>query len=113
LSKGCALCEKKVIDMLNDFLTKRMTLAASDGEEHFDAEFNVRVVKDADRYYRATYYGGAESWNLRDGHMFDVLTRLMKYNPGSKAVIWAHNSDVGDARYTGISKRREHSIGQL
>ena len=113
LSKGYAPCEKEVVSMLNDLLKKRLELAQKDGEEFLDAEFNARVVRDAERYYRAMYYGGVESWNCRDQHMFDTLTRLLKYKPQSKVVVWAHNSHVGDARYTTMGSRGEFSIGQL
>jgi len=113
LSKGYAPCEKEVVNILNDLLKKRLELARKDGEEYLDAEFNARVIRDAERYYRAMYYGGAESWNCRDQHMFDTLTRLLKYKPQSKAVVWAHNSHVGDARYTAMGSRGEFNIGQL
>jgi len=34
-----------------------------------DAAQNARLVTSAERYYRIMYYGGAESWNLRDTHI--------------------------------------------
>ena len=66
----------------------------------------------AERYYRIMYYGSHESWNLRDRHMFDTLQRVLAWaGPDKKAVVWAHNSHIGDARFTdmGIGARRvEH-----
>ena len=61
------------------------------------------------------YYGGAESWNLRDEHMADTLDQLLRaHGPGSRAVVWAHNSHIGDARHTDMGQSRgEHNIGQL
>lgn len=61
------------------------------------------------------YYARDESWNLRDTHMFETLGRILKHRgPGSKAIVWAHNSHVGDARATGMGwSRHEHNIGQL
>jgi protein-L-isoaspartate(D-aspartate) O-methyltransferase len=60
------------------------------------------------------YYGSRASWNLRDSHMFDTLRQVMAFRgEGSKAVVWAHNSHVGDARATEMSLRGEHNIGQL
>ncbi|KAF1814645.1 putative erythromycin esterase [Eremomyces bilateralis CBS 781.70] len=113
LNKGYAPCEAGVVQMLRDLLAQRMDLAATDPSAFTDAEFNARVVRDAEKYYRSMYYGGAESWNLRDGHMFATLARLLKLNPGSKAVVWAHNSHVGDARHTEMGRKGEHNIGQL
>ena len=61
------------------------------------------------------YYGGAESWNLRDTHMFETLEHLLKARgSNSKAVVWAHNSHIGDARHTEMGAvRDELNIGQL
>jgi len=64
----------------------------------FDAVQNARLVAAAERYYRLMYYGSVESWNLRDQHMFDTLERLLEFHgPASKAIVWEHNSHVGDA----------------
>ncbi|GLB44745.1 putative erythromycin esterase [Lyophyllum shimeji] len=123
LGRGFAPCEKAVMDMLQDMLKKRLELIKTDAGEHeeeiFDAEQNAHVVADAEKYYRAMYYGNDESWNLRDTHFFNTLNRLleMKKPPTAgknKAVVWAHNSHVGDARFTGMGQRRnELNVGQL
>jgi erythromycin esterase-like protein len=83
--------------------------------EQHDAAQNARLVTAAERYYRIMYYGGAESWNLRDTHMFETLEHLLdSRGPHSKAVVWAHNSHIGDARYTEMGTLREElNIGQL
>ncbi|KAF2396521.1 erythromycin esterase [Trichodelitschia bisporula] len=115
LNKGYAPCEEGVVAMLQDLLLKRLELIGEpeDGDDFLDAEINARVVRDSERYYRAMYYGGAESWNLRDTHMFDTLARLLKVRPGANAVVWAHNSHIGDARHTDMIKRGELNLGQL
>lgn len=61
------------------------------------------------------YYGGAESWNLRDTHMFETLEHLLlAKGPQAKAIVWAHNSHIGDARHTDMGMSRgELNIGQL
>ena len=61
------------------------------------------------------YYGGAESWNLRDTHMFETLEHVLEARgPKSRAVVWAHNSHIGDARHTEMGIMREElNIGQL
>ena len=100
--------------MLRDLLAKRLDYAAQDGERFFDAAQNARVVADAERYYRAMYYGSRESWNLRDQHMFDTLQALLAFRgPDAKAVVWAHNSHVGDAAATEMGARGELNVGQL
>ena len=113
MSKSCAPCESGVVQMLRDLLKKRLELAGKDGDDFLDAEINARVVRDAERYYRMMYYGGAESWNLREQHMFDTLRILLKSRPGSKAVVCSHNSHVGDARATAMASKGELNVGQL
>ena len=96
--------------MLRDMLSREVEYADRDGERFLDAVQNARLIADAERYYRATYYGGHESWNLRDRHMFDTLGALLAFQgPEAKAVVWAHNSHVGDASATemGAARRAE------
>lgn len=116
--RGMENCESKVISMLRDILEKRLEYSQADvrdGEEYLSGEQNAYLVKDAERYYKAMYYSSASSWTLRDTHMFDTLQRLLNHKPSKdKAIVWAHNSHVGDARYTSMGIRRnEVNIGQL
>uniref|UniRef100_B0SYI8 Erythromycin esterase n=1 Tax=Caulobacter sp. (strain K31) TaxID=366602 RepID=B0SYI8_CAUSK len=115
LSEGYAICERQVVSILVDLVRKAADYAAQDGETLFDATQNARLVVDAERYYRAMYYGAHESWNLRDRHMFETLDRVLRLRgPEAKAVVWAHNSHIGDARYTEMGAARgELNIGQL
>jgi erythromycin esterase-like protein len=47
--------------------------------------------------------------------MFETLDRILEARgAGAKAVVWAHNSHIGDARHTEMGQRRgELNIGQL
>ena len=41
------------------------------------------------------------SWNVRDNHMVETLERTMAhYGPNAKAIVWEHNTHIGDARFT-------------
>ena len=105
-------CEKEILDMLFDLLKNKNKLNHS--KEYFYAYQNATVVIDAERYYRAMYYGSAESWNLRDFHMFYTLKSLLSYfGKDSKAVVWAHNSHIGNALATEMYARGEINIGHL
>ena len=85
-----------------------------DGQDYLDAEQNARVVAAAETYYRAMYRSSVESWNRRDGHMFATLLRLMESRGSdSKAIVWAHNSHIGDAAATAMGASGEFNIGQL
>ena len=107
-------CEKEVVRMLQDILHKQSDYAAHDGERFMDAVQNARLVTDAERYYRIMYYGSRASWNLRDNHMFETLKTLLDFHGSkAKAIVWAHNSHVGDAAATEMSARGEYNIGHL
>jgi len=60
---------------------------------------------------------GISSWNLRDRHMAETLEALMAHldrqGRSPKAVVWAHNSHLGDARATEMSRCGELNVGQL
>jgi protein-L-isoaspartate(D-aspartate) O-methyltransferase len=114
LSGRFRTCEDEVVAMLNSILAKRREYALHDGERFLDAVQNARLIANAERYYRIMYYGSRASWNLRDSHMFETLQSLLKfYGPRSKAIIWAHNSHIGNAQATEMGARGEHNIGQL
>lgn len=107
-------CEDAVIAQLNSLLAERLEAFAQDHEALFNAAQNARVVRAAEQYYRVMYRGSTASWNLRDRHMFDTLQALLKHRgPTAKAVVWAHNSHIGNAAATAMGGRGEFNIGQL
>ena len=56
----------------------------------------------------------SESWNVRDGHMMETLQRLLKFHgPNAKAIVWEHNTHIGDARATDMKRSGTVNIGQL
>ena len=108
------VCEREVVAMLRDLLAKELEYTERDGASFLDAVRNAAVVASAERYYRVMYYGGSESWNLRDRHMFETLEALLAFNgAGSKVVVWEHNSHVGDAAATEMGARGEINVGHL
>jgi erythromycin esterase-like protein len=115
ISEGYARCRAPVIEMLRELLGRRLSYAGEDGDEWLDAAANARLVKNAEEYYRVMYEGPAESWNLRDTHMFETLCQLLDAKgPQAKAVVWAHNSHIGNAAWTEMGQiRGELNIGQL
>ena len=107
-------CEKDVVAMLETLMKKRLEYAQQDGRRYLDATGNARLVKNAEQYYRIMYRGSRESWNFRDTHMFDTLNALLEFHgPTSKAVVWAHNSHLGDAAATEMGARGEINVGHL
>jgi erythromycin esterase-like protein len=113
LHLGKSPCEDGVVAELRALLDARLAYARFDGEAFFDAAQNARVVRAAEHYYRLMYRSSTESWNLRDRHMFDTLIRLLGARGGqAKAVVWAHNSHIGNAAATAMGWQGEFNIGE-
>lgn len=114
LSGAYRSCENETVKMLETLLRRRVQFMDGDPEPFFDAVQNARLIADAESYYRIMYYGHHQSWNLRDTHMFQTLQSLLRFGgPDAKAVVWEHNSHVGDARATEMSARGELNVGEL
>jgi len=111
-------CEDEVADQLRELQRHAAEYADRDGriaeDEYFYAEQNARLAKNAEEYYRSMFHGRVSSWNLRDTHMADTLDALLAHldrqGGHTKAVVWAHNSHLGDARATEMG---ELNVGQL
>jgi len=85
-----------------------------DPESYFAAEQNAIIAKNAELYYRTMVRGGPTSWNVRDHHMSDTLDRLMQHHGSrAKAIVWEHNTHVGDARFTDMAGAGMVNVGQL
>lgn len=111
-------CEDEAINQLLEMQRRAMELlGSSNREDFFDAEQNARLVKNAEEYYRSMFRGRQSSWNLRDTHMVETVDSLIAYlqrhQREPKMVLWAHNSHLGDARYTEMGQRGELNVGQL
>lgn len=114
-------CEDAVVAQLGELQRRAAELSSRDGripeDEYFYAEQNARLVRDAEEYYRSMFRGRISSWNLRDRHMAGTLDALLgHFDAGggpARAVVWAHNSHLGDARATSMGWQGEWNVGQL
>jgi erythromycin esterase-like protein len=114
-------CEHEVIAQLVELRRRAAEYATRDGriaaDDYFFAEQNARLVRNAEQYYRSMFAGRTESWNLRDTHMMQTLEALLTYARQTtglaRAVVWAHNSHLGDARATDMGSIGQLNLGQL
>jgi erythromycin esterase-like protein len=114
-------CEDDVVAQLLELRRRAADYANRDGriaaDDYFFAEQNARLVQNAEQYYRAMFGGRVESWNLRDTHMKETLETLLTHvrqtSGDARAVVWAHNSHLGDARATQMGDIGELNLGQL
>jgi len=112
-------CSKEVTKLLSQMRHKYNSTLTSDSpsfkkEEAFSAEMNSKVLVDAENYYKIMLTSDASSWNVRDDHMADTLDSLMQFHgPDAKCIVWAHNTHIGDARYTDMIDSGERNLGQI
>jgi erythromycin esterase-like protein len=107
-------CEDEAVMMLSALRSKAPEYRADGREAYFNAEQNALVARNAERYYRTMVRGGPQSWNIRDEHMVETLDRLIAHHgPGAKAIVWEHNTHVGDARFTDMARAGMVNVGQL
>jgi erythromycin esterase-like protein len=114
-------CEDEVVAQLVELRRRAADYASRDGriaaDEYFFAEQNARLVRNAEEYYRSMFGGRVLSWNLRDTHMMETLEALLSHvrhtSGEARAVIWAHNSHLGDARATDMGDSGQLNLGQL
>ncbi len=103
-------CEEEVAALLMEI----RGLELDDAETKFNLLQNAFVLTNAEGYYQAMVRDNARSWNVRDVHMADTLDRLLRhYEPDAKAIVWEHNTHVGDARATPMAAQGMVNLGQL
>jgi erythromycin esterase-like protein len=104
-------CRESAVESLQMLLGVRMDQI---GDTLFDAQQNARIVANAENYYRAMVHGDEDSWNVRDAHMLETLQALLaRHGPDAKAIVWAHNTHIGDYRATDMVERGQVNIGGL
>ncbi len=109
-----ASCEREVVAMLRALCARSLEYCGDDPEAFFNAEQNALVARNAEAYYRTMIGGGSASWNLRDHHMVETLERLMGHHgKRARAIVWEHNTHVGDARATDMAEAGVVNVGQL
>lgn len=92
----------------------RDSLRGGEREISFETKQRLRIVSNAEAYYRAMARSSADAWNLRVAHFADTLEKLLEHHgPAARGIVWAHNTHIGDARATEVAGRGMHSLGQL
>jgi erythromycin esterase-like protein len=106
-------CRDKVMALLKEVRMKKQH-RDGDREAGFNTEQNAFIAVNAEKYYRSMMGFDHESWNVRDTHMMETLDRLLHFHgPGSKAIVWEHNTHIGDARATNMARAGMVNLGQL
>lgn len=108
-----ARCKDEVVGLLKQ-IRMRAQFMDGDREAGLNTEQNAIIAVNAENYYSAMVRFDNESWNIRDRHMIDTLDRLLNFHgPQAKAIVWEHNTHIGDARATDMAKAGMVNTGQL
>jgi erythromycin esterase-like protein len=111
---GGESCRQDVIELLTKVRAAAGATNGDGSDGRFVAEQNALVVKNAEAYYRAMVRADNDSWNIRDRHMAATLDRLLTHHGrNAKAIVWEHNTHIGDARFTDMADEGMVNIGQL
>ena len=107
-------CKKEVHAVLQGLRKKRGIYIQAGGQRYFNAEQNARLIKNGESYYRKRHDVNHNSRNERDHNMFETILEILNHHgKTSKAVVWAHNSHIGDSRATDAAEYGEINLGQL
>ncbi|MCW3106535.1 MAG: protein-L-isoaspartate O-methyltransferase [Segetibacter sp.] len=80
----------------------------------FVLQQNARVLFNGERYFRGTVQNRMGAWNIRDRHMAETIKGLLDhYGSQSKIIVWAHNTHIGDARFTDMPGRGRSNISEM
>lgn len=106
-------CRQEVINLLTA-IRKKAPIYDHDPEAALNTEQNAQIAVNAEAYYSNMMSFNDNTWNLRDTHMMETLQRLFAFHgKKSKAIVWEHNTHIGDARYTDMRRHSMINIGQL
>lgn len=106
-------CEEEVVQSLQGLLDHKLK-DLNQEDLLFDAIQNARIIRNAEKYYRAMVSIDDNSWNIRDTHMMDTLHMLMThYGPHAKGIVWEHNTHIGDYRGTDMVLQGQVNLGGL
>lgn len=114
LVKFPAGCKSEVLANLQKLLDLRIKKITDNDDGLFSAQQNARIVANAEAFYRAMIDSDDKSWNVRDIHMMDTLDQLLeRHGEGAKAIVWAHNTHIGDYRATDMAEAGYVNLGGL
>ncbi|WP_316569976.1 erythromycin esterase family protein [Neobacillus sp. YIM B06451] len=110
LSDGC---RNEVAELLAS-IRKSVRQDKLEPEKALSLEINALVARNAEQYYRLMVLSDAGSWNTRDAHMVETLNSIMNFHgKDAKAIVWEHNTHVGDARATDMQRVGMVNVGQI
>ncbi len=115
VASGVSDCSERMAELVALIEEERSALDGLSDYEYVNLLQNAMVFKNAEKFYRkTTTRRDASSWNSRATHMHKTVGRLLDlYGEEAQGIVWAHNTHIGDARYTDMAGLNQVNIGQL
>lgn len=114
LAKNPELYEQEILQCLREILRLRKNETNLSEQELFDLKQNAKLIRNSQNYYRSMLSGSDSSWNARQGHMLEMLDATLRHHgQDAKAVVWAHNTHVGDYHACDLGDQGLLSFGGL
>jgi erythromycin esterase len=111
---GGVSCEDELHQVVELIISQENRITEENAKAWFRALQNALVVRNAESYYRLAVYNDGAAWNSRVDHMWQTVQRLMHlYGDSARAIVWAHNTHVGDSRATTMKHHNQYNIGAL
>lgn len=114
VKNGRSDCKQAVKNVLTYLKNNEAKFSSSSDEDFLFLYQNAKVVEKAETFYRYSILTDeTTSWNYRGKAMFETLVDLLQfYGDGAKVIVWAHNSHIGDARYSTMKQGGQENMGQ-
>lgn len=88
-------------------------LKSKNPSAYAQARQHAALVKQAKAHLRKNAQGHPRSWNPRAENFMATINRLRDYyGDDARGVVWAHNTHIGDSRYTPMRNYGMFTIGQ-
>ncbi len=113
-AKNPELYEYEVLQCLGEILRLRKSETNLSEAELFDLKQNAKLIRNSQNYYRSMLSGSDSSWNVRQHHMLESLDSTLRHHgPNAKAIVWAHNTHIGDYHACELGDQGLLSLGGL
>ncbi len=115
VAQGAPDCTHETAAVVQLIRDERHNLADLSEYEYFWLKQNALVVKHAEKFYRKSIMSrDASSWNSRVRYMDMTVNRLLDfYDDDARGIVWAHNTHIGDARFSQMAQQGQENIGHL
>ena len=115
VQQGGSPCSQQTENVVKLIENSRSGLGSMSDYKYFYLLQNARVKQNAEKFYRKSLTSqDASSWNSRVHHMHNTVNYLLDfYGNTAKGIVWAHNTHIGDARFTEMYTVGNQNIGEL